>query len=94
MKIERMLYRRYKSHYSDCDTVPDSYDKTTKSIDVFLPDGREKPSGVRGKHFRGYEFITDRGNRVCYRAVCEENARKQMKKDFANSDNWECAKIY
>lgn len=34
MEIERMLYRRYKTSYADCETVLGSYDKATKTIEV------------------------------------------------------------
>lgn len=44
MTTERMLYRRYKTAYADCETVPGSYDASTKSIAVLIPDGRKKPS--------------------------------------------------
>ena len=50
MEIERMLYRRYKTSYADCETVLGSYDKATKTIEVMLPEGRKKKSGVRGKY--------------------------------------------
>ena len=54
MTTKRMHYSQYKNHYSDCQTVPGSYDKVTKSVEVILPEGRVKPSGVRGKRFHGY----------------------------------------
>ena len=56
MTVQRMKYKNYKEHYADCETVPSSYDKGTKSIEVIIPDGRMKNSGVRGHHFRGYQF--------------------------------------
>lgn len=46
MEIERMLYRRYKTSYADCETVLGSYDKATKTIEVMLPEGRKKKSGL------------------------------------------------
>ena len=45
MKEVTMLYRRYKQHYSDCETVADSYNKSLKTIVVLIPDGRVKSSG-------------------------------------------------
>lgn len=42
MKNERMLYRRYKTSYADCQTVPGTYDKATKTIVVIIPEGRMK----------------------------------------------------
>ena len=84
MKIDkmRMYYGQYKKSYSDCKTVPGSYDAGTKSIEVIIPEGRMKPSGVRGQRFHGYELwmkrIADgKSFRSEYRAVSEENAMKQ-----------------
>lgn len=56
MEIERMLYRRYKTSYADCETVAGSYDKATKTIEVMLPEGRKKKSGVRGQSYKYMEF--------------------------------------
>ena len=44
--IKRMRYSQYKEHYADCRTVPGTYDKINRSIEVVIPDGRMKPSGV------------------------------------------------
>lgn len=83
-KQHRMKYSQYKKHYADCDTVPGSYDKVLKTIEVIVPEGRMKPSGVRGQSFHGYEmFMSDEAGQVfraCYRAVSEENAMKQHKR--------------
>ena len=96
--IWEMPYRQYKEHYSDCETIIGSYDTHVDSqgnpqghatIKVIIREGRLKNSGVRGQRFHTYKFQTECGEIVTYRAVCEENARKQMKKDFPNSDNWE-----
>ena len=80
-QIKRMRYSQYKNHYSDCHTVPGSYDKTTRSIEVILPEGRIKPSGVRGKRFHGYQIgLADKDGKhhyCTYRAVSEENAMRQ-----------------
>lgn len=101
--IWEMPYRQYKAHYSDCETVIGSFDRHEDShgnvhgdptIKVIIREGRLKNSGVRGQHFRGYEFTSDAGKKVVYRAVSEDNARKQLKKEFRNSDNWECTTIY
>lgn len=86
MKIERMLYRRYKSNYSDCDIVPGTYDKATKTIDVFIPDGREKTSGVRGQKFHTYRFdgvdnVTGNHVTCAIKAVCMVNAVKRLPKN-------------
>lgn len=81
MTTKRMHYGQYKSHYADCATVPGSYDKVTRTVEVILPEGRVKPSGVRGKSFHGYQIgltMADGSHGYCtYRAVCEENAMKK-----------------
>ena len=101
--IWTMPYKQYKEHYADCETVAGSYNSHTDdrgyshgvpTIDVIIREGRLKASGVRGQHFHSYEFTTADGQKVCYRAVCEENARKQMKKDYPESENWECTEIH
>ena len=82
----RMAYRNYKKHYSDCETVPGTYDKGTKTIEVIVPDGRMKPSGVRGECFSTYELWYEfPDGRKCftpYRATCRKNAEKQLRKDL------------
>lgn len=42
MTVERMLYRRYKTSFSDCEIIPGTYDKATKTIEVEIPEGRMK----------------------------------------------------
>lgn len=86
MTTETMLYRRYKQHFADCETVVGSYDKERKTIEVFLPEGRLKPSGVRGKTFKHMEFhgienATGRTVRCTIKATCVENAIKRLPKD-------------
>lgn len=80
----RMRYSQYKKHYSDCATVPGSYDKDLKTIEVLVPEGRMKPSGVRGERFRHYEmFARDSSGQIyrgVYRAITEDNAVKQHTK--------------
>lgn len=84
--IEKMLYRRYKTSYSDCEVVPGTYDKATKTIDVIIPEGRMKKSGVRHqtfKHiwFEGIEHGTNRKVRICIKATCLSNAIKRLPTD-------------
>lgn len=86
MTTETMLYRRYKQHFSDCETVAGSYDKERKTIEVLLPDGRLKPSGVRGQTFKHMEFsgienATGRTVRCTIKATCRQNAIKRLPKD-------------
>lgn len=101
--IWEMPYRQYKEHYSDCETIIGSFDRHEDSrgiphgdptIKVIIREGRLKPNGVRGKFIYGFVFQTDNGGEVTYRAVCEENARKHMKKEFPNSDDWKCVEIF
>lgn len=91
MGKERMLYSRYKKHFSDCKMVPGSYDKLSKTIIVLMEEGRMKKSGVRGKSFSGYElyFVDENGEiKYCvYRAVSKENAMKQHEK-YCKENNW------
>nr|DAJ94287.1 MAG TPA: hypothetical protein [Caudoviricetes sp.] len=86
MAIERMLYRRYKQHFADCEVVPGTYDKSNKTIEVEIPDGRMKKSGVRGQSFRYMEFhgvenATGRKVTTIIKATCRENAIKRLAKD-------------
>lgn len=86
MVENRMLYRRYKKSFSDCDVLPDSYDKETKTIIVLLPEGRLKPSGVRGQSFKylwfnGTDNKTGKPVRICIKAITRENAIKRLPKD-------------
>lgn len=87
MEIERMLYRRYKTSYADCETVAGSYDKATKTIEVMLPEGRKKKSGVRGQsykyiEFTGVENATGRKVRCTIKATCRANAIKRLPKEY------------
>lgn len=86
MTNERMLYKRYKTSFSDCETVVGSYDPETKTIIVLLPAGRMKPSGTRGRTYRYMEFngvenATGRKVRCTIKAVSRENAIKRLPSD-------------
>lgn len=96
--IWKMPYRQYKTHYSDCETVAGSFDRHLDSrgipcsdptVKVIIRKGRLKASGVRGKSFYWFTFETDKGGKVAYWAVSQENARKQMLKEYPNSEDWE-----
>lgn len=89
-----MPYKQYKEHYSDCETVYDSYDKETGEISVIIREGRLKNSGTRGEHYKTFEFTADDGTVCKYYAISEETARRRMKKEFPNSDGWECTHIW
>lgn len=99
--IWEMPYKQYKEHYADCETIIGSYNSHEDSrvripatIKVIIRAGRLKNSGVRGEHFSGYEFTSPEGKYTCYRAVSEENARKQLLKDFPEATDWECTRVY
>ena len=86
MSVETMLYRRYKQHFSDCEIIAGSYNKELKTIDVIIPEGRMKKSGVRGKtfhymEFKGVEIATGRKVRCTVKATCRENAIKRLSKN-------------
>ena len=87
MEEYRMKCSRYKTRYSDCETVYDSYDKITKTILVLIPEGRMKASGTRNQHYGYYTFTgqengTDRQVTVTVKAISMENARQQLRKDY------------
>jgi hypothetical protein len=96
--IERMLYSRYKKHYSDCEVLEGSYNKSDKfthpTIEVIIRKGRLKNNGVRGQQFKSYVFVSPDNIQASYRAVSEENARKQLLKDYPNAENFELVTIY
>lgn len=92
-----MPYKQYKEHYSDCETLAGSFhrhDYEGATITVIIREGRLVPSGVRGKHYSGYEFADELGRKVCYRAVSEETAKRRLLKDYPQGAAWECVKIY
>ena len=99
--VWRMPYRQYKEHYADCETIAGSYDDGSNdeyilkdpTIEVIVREGRLVPSGVRGQHYSGYEFIVD-GVRHVYRAVNEENAERRCRKDYPDAKTIEYGKIY
>lgn len=91
-----MEYRRFKSHYSDCETLAGSFEKhdgEPATITVIIRKGRLKPSGSRGFHYSGYQLKDEDGMTVIYRAICEENAIKRADKEYPNH-NWSCCQIF
>lgn len=96
--IWRMPYKQYKEHYSDCETVEDSYrsprdyGRIPATIEVIVREGRLKNSGVRGEHYSGYRLQNADGEQVVYRAVKEENAIRRAEKEFGGE--WKCIRIY
>lgn len=85
--ILTMKYSRYKSAYSDCKTVPGTYNKLYKTIDVDIPEGRMKPSGTRGQRYRymqfnGKDLKTGNPVSVFIKAVSVQNAVKRLPKEY------------
>lgn len=88
--IYEMPYRQYKRHYSDCEILAGSYDVKFKSIKVIIREGRLKNSGTRFKSFHTFDF-RNRNNceeEYVFKAICEENAWKQLKKEEGNVEGW------
>lgn len=82
-----MKYSQYKKSYSDCKTIPGTYNRWSKTIDVEVPDGRMKPSGVRGQsykylRFNGMDLKTGHPVSVCIKAVSLQNALKRLPKEY------------
>ena len=76
-------YSAYKEHYSDCDTLINSFNEYTRTIVVIVPEGRMKASGVRGRKFASYLFYTtDKKHCRCKYAVSSENALKQLAREI------------
>ena len=63
--IKRISYRQYKTDYYDCETVKGSYDSTTKTIEIIVPDATLT---FRGKQWKrngnGYYLV---GTKICVR---------------------------
>lgn len=103
--IWTMPYKQYKEHYSDCETIIDSYDTHEEensrrirgfippTIEVIIREGRLKKSGVRGERYSGYMLQNENGETVTYRAVKEENAIRRANKEHPGHE-WECIKVY
>ena len=98
-RLWEMPYRQYKMHYADCETLAGSYREIERGreigsyITIILRAGRLKASGVRGKRFSGYCCENEKGEKVTYCAVSEENAVKRASKEFPGH-TWEVVKIY
>lgn len=83
-EVVTMSYRNYKEHYSDCETLPGSFNTRNGTIKVVVRFGRMKNSGVRGRHFDKYKVTYSDGDCFYFRAVCKENAIKQAKNYIRN----------
>ena len=95
-----MTYSNYKKYYSDCETLIDSFEPASESkaaiITVIVRAGRLKESGTRGRQYSYYVFQeVGKGNteQVTIKAICEGNARKQLKHRYPNQ-TWELARDF
>ena len=94
-----MPYKQYKEHYSDCETVIDSFEThrdRPATIKVIIREGRLKASGVRGQHFYWFVFEITEGDEKfesSYYAVSEKNAEKRCIKEFPEATKRECVKV-
>lgn len=94
--VKQTILTRCKA---DCKTVAGSYNENTHEIDVIIPEGRMKKSGVRGEHYAGYEMewtdSTDgKTYKTCYRAVDAEHAEKHLLRDYKTATNITFSRIY
>ena len=99
--VWKMPYRQYKEAYADCETIVGSCNNDNPqricTIEVIIRNGRLKASGVRGEHFHGFDFSFDfEGKKTSsvFRAVSEENARKQLAKAFKGAENIELERVW
>lgn len=84
----QMPYKQYKAHYSDCETVIDSYtvhEDRPPTIDVIIREGRLKNSGVRGQHYLLVLLENERGQLQSYQAMSVENALNRAEKELGGS---------
>ena len=92
-QIREMPYSQYKEHYSDCETVIGSYKDGRDGypyaiVQVIIPEGRMKNSGVRGKSFSYYYLKNEVNECIAYKAVCKENALKRAAVEYPEH-TWE-----
>lgn len=81
-------YSAYKEHYADCTTLINSYNESTRTVVVIVPEGRMKASGVRGRKFASYLFYTnDKQYCRCKYAVSSENALKQLAREIKKDNS-------
>lgn len=99
--VWKMPYRQFKEHYADCETIVGSCNKDNPqricTVEVIIRNGRLKASGVRGEHFYGFDFSFDyegKNTSCVFRAVSEDNARKQLAKAFKGAENIELERVW
>ena len=80
-----MPYKQYKTAYSDCEVVIDSYtsyDDRPATVDVIIRAGRLKESGTRGQKFAYYCLENNEGRVHTYKAIDEDHALKRAEKEL------------
>lgn len=92
-QVVQMLYSQYKEHYSDCETIADSFRNANDGypfpmIDVIVRAGRMKNSGVRGKQYSYYRLKNEINQCIVYKAICLENALKRAAVEYPEH-TWE-----
>ena len=100
--VWRMPYRQYKEHYSDCETIEGSYEepetyRRAATIKVIIREGRLKASGVRGMTYAYFHLAFRRNNedrKMVFKAVCFENAVKQLLRVEPDAEDIKVDKIY
>lgn len=94
-----MPYKQYKEHYSDCETIIDSFDVTQgrSYVDIIVRANRLKPSGTRGRHYSGYQYMwTEDGEKYSqtYYAISEETALRRLRKEHPDAEDVKAGKIF
>ena len=64
--IKRISYRQYKTDYYDCETVKGSYDSSTKTIEIIVPDATLTFRGNQWRRSGNCYYLV--GTKVCVRA--------------------------
>ena len=93
--VRRLPYREYKKKYNDCEIVKGSYNVEEKTIEVYIPNERIKPSGMRDQKINWYGFWFSVDGEVFstyYKAVNESNAARRFKSDCRRY-HWEVSEF-
>ena len=63
--IKRISYRQYKTDYYDCETVKGSYDSSTKTIEIIVPDATLTFRGNQWRRSGNGYYLVD--TKICVR---------------------------
>ena len=90
--VWNMPYKQYKEHYSDCETVIDSFENRggLKYITVIIREGRLKESGTRGRRYHSFLYSFEyegKKTEEYFKAICEETAEKQIRRKYRGAEN-------